>query len=265
MSERKELLPGSFCWPELATPDLAKAKSFFSSLFGWEPVDVPSAGGTYTIFKLRGLDVAAARSFSHEECGQKIPTHFMNYVSASSVDAAAERAKALGGKVLYGPFDVEGIGRMAVASDPEGLAFAIWEARGHIGIRLAGEPGSLCWTEIVTRDPEGAKAFYGGLFGWTFQAPEGPMPEYIEIHRGEQPIGGVFPMKGDEWTGVPGHFMPYFAVADCDAAFAKAKELGGGAVVPPTDIPNVGRFSLLRDDQGAHFSVITFGPMPSGA
>ena len=263
MSERKELLPGSFCWPELATTDIAKAKAFFSSLFGWEPSDVPSAGGTYTIFKLRGLDVAACRSFGPEESLQKIPAHFTSYVSAASVDASAEKAKALGGKVLHGPFDVMGIGRMAVVSDPEGLAFAIWEARGSIGIQLAGEPGALCWTEIVTREPEGAKAFYGGLFGWTFKASEGPMPDYVEVYREEQPIGGVFPMKGDEWAGVPGHFMPYFAVADCDATFAKAKELGGTAVVPPTDIPGVGRFSLLRDDQGAHFSVITFGPMPA--
>lgn len=265
MSERKELLPGSFCWPELATPDLAKAKTFFSGLFGWEPVDVPSAQGTYTIFKLRGLDVAAARSFSHEECGQKVPSHFMNYVSTAVVDAAAEKAKELGGKVLYGPFDVEGIGRMAVVSDPAGLAFALWEARGHIGIRLAGEVGALCWTEIVTREPDGAKAFYGGLFGWTFKdTGAAPMPDYIEIYRDGQAIGGVFPMRGDEWAGVPGHFMPYFAVADADAAFERTKALGGTAVVPPKDIPGVGRFALLRDDQGAHFSVISMAPGAQG-
>ncbi len=262
MSERKELLPGSFCWPELATADLAKAKAFFSALFGWEPADVPTAGGTYTVFKLRGLDVAAARSFSQEERGQEIPPHFMSYVSTTAVDAAAEKAKELGGKVLYGPFDVMGIGRMAVVCDPEGLPFALWEARGHVGIQLAGEPGALSWTEIVTRDADGAKAFYGGLFGWTFRASGEAMPDYVEIYREEQPIGGVFPMKGDEWAGVPGHFMPYFAVTDADAAFARAKGLGGTAVVPPTDIPNVGRFSLLRDDQGAHFSVIAFAPMP---
>ena len=264
MSERTALLPGSFCWPELATPDLAKAKAFFSGLFGWDAVDVPSAQGTYTIFKLRGLDVAAARSFSHEECGQKVPPHFMTYVSVPAADAAAEKAKELGGKVLYGPFDVEGIGRMAVVSDPAGLAFALWEARGHIGIQLAGEVGALCWTEIVTRDPDGAKAFYGGLFGWTFKDTGGAaMPDYIEVYREEQAIGGVFPMRGDEWAGVPGHFMPYFAVADADAAFERTKALGGTAVVPPKDIPGVGRFALLRDDQGAHFSVITFWPMPS--
>ena len=135
-----------------------------------------------------------------------------------------------------------------------GIAFALWEARGHIGIRLAGEPGSLCWTEIVTRDPEGAKAFYGGLFGWTFKASDVSGPtEYHEIHREDQAIGGLLPMKGQWWGDVPPHWMPYFFVSDCDAYAAKAAQLGGGAVVPPTDIPHVGRFAVLRDDQGAHF------------
>jgi predicted enzyme related to lactoylglutathione lyase len=265
MSERTELLPGSFCWPELATLDLAKAKTFFSALFGWEAVDVPAAGGTYTLFKLRGLDVAACRAFSPEECGQKIPPHFMNYVSTSSADASAAKAKELGGTVLFGPFDVEGIGRMAVVKDPAGLVFALWEARGHIGARLVGEENTLCWTEIVTRDPEGAKAFYGGLFGWKWKVEDTSAADYFEIYREEQPIGGVFPMRGDEWAGVPGHFMPYFAVTDCDAAFARTKELGGSAVVPPRDIPDAGRFALLRDDQGAHFSVIAMAAAPAAS
>lgn len=256
MPERTELLPGSFCWPELATPDLAKSKTFFSGLFGWESVDVPSAGGTYTIFKLRGLDVAAARSLSEKECGEGIPAYFMTYVSAASADEAAEKAKELGGKVLYGPFDVEGIGRMAVVADPEGVVFALWEARGHIGARLVGEDHTLCWTELVTKDPAGAKAFYGGLFGWTWKASETSEVEYWETYREGQPIGGLLPMKGEWWGEVPPHFMPYFLVADCEAAVRKASELGGGAAVPATEIPHVGKFAVLRDPTGAHFSVI---------
>ena len=264
MSERTELLPGSFCWPELATPDPAKAKAYYAGLFGWEGVDVPSAGGTYTLFKLRGLDVAACRALSEQECGQKVPSHFMTYVSTASADASAAKAAELGGKVLFGPFDVEGIGRMAVVMDPGGVVFALWEARGHIGARLVGEESTLCWTELVTKDPEGAKAFYGGLFGWTTKPSTASTVEYYELYRGDQAVGGLLPMKGEWWGDVPPHWMPYFFVASCDAAVAKAAELGGAAVVPPTDIPNVGRFSVLRDDQGAHFSVISMAPGAQG-
>jgi hypothetical protein len=178
---------------------------------------------------------------------------------------SAEKAKALGGAVLFGPFDVEGIGRMAIVQDPAGAVFALWEARGHIGARIVGEDNTLCWTELVTKDAEGAKAFYGGLFGWTCKASETSPMEYIEIHRGEQGIGGIMPMTGESWDDVPPHWMPYFLVPDCEAAVEKAGDLGGGAVVPTTEIPHVGKFAVLRDDQGARFSVLAPAPMPPHA
>jgi hypothetical protein len=262
MSERTELLPGSFCWPELATPDSAKAKAFYSGLFGWTPVDAPSSGGTYTFLQLRGFDVAALRTLSEKEKGDGIPSYFMTYISVASADASAAKATELGGKVLFGPFDVMGIGRMVVVMDPGGAVFALWEARGHIGARLVGEDDTLCWTELVTKDPDGAKAFYGGLFGWTTKGSEASTVEYYEILRDGQAIGGLLPMTGEWWGDVPPHWMPYFLVPDCDAAVAKATALGGGAAVPPMDIPHVGRFAVLRDDQGAHFSVIA---MAAGA
>jgi predicted enzyme related to lactoylglutathione lyase len=266
MSERTELRPGSFCWPELATPDSAKAKAFYSGLFGWTPVDAPSSGGTYTFLQLRGMDVAALRTLSEKEKGEGIPSYFLSYLSTASADASAARAAELGGAVLFGPFDVMGIGRMAVVRDPAGLVFALWEARGHIGARLVGEDDTLCWTEIVTPDEKGAEKFYCGLFGWTVKPSEGGGPAgYLEIYRDGQPIGGILPMKGKWWGDVPGHFMPYFLVPDCDAAAVKAAELGGGAMVPPTDIPHVGRFAVLHDDQGATFSVIAMVPMPATA
>jgi hypothetical protein len=264
MSERTELLPGSFCWPELATPDSPKAKAFYAGLFGWTPVDVPSSGGTYTFFQLRGLDVAACRTLSDHEKAQGIPSYFMTYISTASTDASAAKAAQLGGKVLFGPFDVEG---SAGWRSPRirGVVFALWEARGHIGARLVGEENTLCWTELVTTDPEGAKEFYSGLFGWTWKASESSPMEYVEIHREGQAIGGLLPMKGKWWADVPPHWMPYVFVSDCDATAAKAAQLGGGAAVPPMDIPDVGRFAVLRDDQGAHFSVIAMAPPPGKA
>jgi predicted enzyme related to lactoylglutathione lyase len=129
-----------------------------------------------------------------------------------------------------------------------------------------GEDDTLCWTEIVTPDEKGAGRFYCGLFGWTLKPSEGGGPAgYLEIYREDQPIGGILPMKGKWWGDVPGHFMPYFQVRNCDAAAAKAAELGGGATVPPMDIPHVGRFAVLHDDQWAHFSVIAPLPMPETA
>jgi predicted enzyme related to lactoylglutathione lyase len=63
-------------------------------------------------------------------------------------------------------------------------------------------------------------------------------------------------MKGAEWQGVPPHWAIYVSVADCDERAARASELGGKLCVPPTDIPNVGRFSVVSDPQGAMFNII---------
>src|SRR5438874_2564558 len=79
---------------------------------------------------------------------------------------------------------------------------------------------------------------------------------YVEWLNGKDHIGGLLPMRGGQWKGVPPHWMVYITVSDCDERAARAKELGATSCVPPTDIPNVGRFSVIKDAQGAVFSLI---------
>ena len=83
-----------------------------------------------------------------------------------SADETAAKVTAAGGRVLTEPFDVMSAGRMAVCADPEGAAFCAWQAKEHRGARIVNEPGSLNFNDLNTRDPEGAKAFYGSVFGW---------------------------------------------------------------------------------------------------
>jgi hypothetical protein len=114
--------------------------------------------------------------------------------------------------------------------------------------------GEICWHEVNTPDAEGAKKFYGELFGWTSQQVDmGGFP-YHYLRAGAKDFGGIMPMTGPEWQGVPPHWMMYVAVADIDAAARKVVELGGKVCVPPTAIP-VGRFAVVSDPQGATFSL----------
>jgi predicted enzyme related to lactoylglutathione lyase len=69
-------------------------------------------------------------------------------------------------------------------------------------------------------------------------------------------MGGLLPMKGDQWKGVPPHWSMYVTVANCDERASRAGQLGGKLYMPPTDIPNVGRFSVIADPQGATFNII---------
>jgi predicted enzyme related to lactoylglutathione lyase len=244
--------PGTFCWFELATTDQNAAKDFYTKMFGWTPDDVPMGDGAfYTMLKLRGRDVAALYK---AQPGQ--PPAWGEYVAVTSADAAAEKAKSLGGTVALPPFDVFDAGRMAVLQDPAGAFFSLWQPKQNPGVGIFGEVNAVCWSELATTDVEGAKKFYGDLFGWKMKTgdPDGPMP-YTELSIGERGFGGMYKMP-PQMQGVPPNWMPYFAVDDTDGFVTKATSAGASTMVPPTDIPNVGRFSVIRDPQGAVFAVI---------
>lgn len=252
MTEFSTHAPGTFCWPELATTDQKSAAAFYAALFGWAIDDQPiGPSETYTTFKLRGLEVAAAYTMRPEERAHGAPPHWKAYVTVASADEAVTRAKAFGGEVLAPPFDVMDAGRMAVLQDPTGAVFQIWQPARHVGAKILREPGALGWTELLTRETSAAEAFYMNLFGWNAKKS----PEYTEFSVGTTPDAGM--MKIDErWGNVPPHWMPYFQVDDCDGVVAKATSAGGRVMMPPTEIEHVGRFAMLADPQGATFSVI---------
>src|SRR5260370_12543236 len=244
-----EHAPGTFCWSELATTDGPGAKKFYSELFGWEAQDNPIGPDmVYTMLKLNGKDVGAL--YQKDETMKNVPTHWASYVCVTSADETTAKAKALGGTVVQEPFDVMEHGRMAVFADPTGAHCCIWQPKQHKGVGVKGELNSLCWNELLTNDTDKAKEFYTKLFGWTAKTHGAPM-EYTEFTLGD---GGSFAgmMKIQPQMGpIPPNWGIYFAVDDCDAMAQKATSLGARTFVPPTDIENVGRFSVIQDPQGA--------------
>jgi predicted enzyme related to lactoylglutathione lyase len=241
--------PGSFCWAELATTDDGAAKKFYTSLFDWSFEDSPAGPDmVYTTLKKKGKRVGALYKLGPQQKG--VPPYWNVYVAVASADAAAKKAKELGGKAFIEPFDVMEFGRMAVIEDQQGAKISVWQARTHIGAEVVNEPGALCWAELDTTDVDSARRFYTGLFGWGAKVSE----TYTEWQQGGTSIGGLMTIP-KEWGNVPPNWLVYFAVADPDAAAKKAGELGGGAIVPPTDIPGAGRFAVLRDPQAAVFAI----------
>jgi predicted enzyme related to lactoylglutathione lyase len=241
--------PGSFCWAELATTDDGSAKKFYTKLFGWSFEDSPAGPGmVYTTLKKNGKSVGALYKMRPEQKG--MPPNWMTYVTVASADGSAKKAKELGGKVFMEPFDVMDVGRMAIIEDQQGARICVWEPKKHIGAEVVNEPGALCWAELDTTDTESAKRFYTGLFGWGAKVSE----TYTEWQQAGISIGGMMKIP-KEWGPVPPNWLIYFAVSDCDATAKRTGELGGGTIVPPTDIPGMGRFSVLRDPQGAVFAI----------
>ena len=167
---------------------------------------------------------------------------------------AANKAKELGGKIVLAPSQV-GPGSMAVIRDPTGGVLALWSTKASMGTFLWGETNALSWNELITTDADAATKFYVGLFGWKTEAwPMGDFT-YTILKNGDVQVAGLMPQP-KEMAGAPSSWTAYFAVSDCDATAKKAEKLGGKIFIPPTDIPNVGRFSVLADPEGATFAVI---------
>jgi predicted enzyme related to lactoylglutathione lyase len=147
-------------------------------------------------------------------------------------------------------------GKMAVIQDPTGAVLSAWEPRAHSGAGLVNQHGTLIWNELATRDADTAAQFYMKLFDWDSQTQDMPTGPYTSFLNGDRMAAGMLKMT-EEWGDMPPHWMVYFGADDCDAVAAKAKELGGEVLVPPRDIPSVGRFAVLQDPQGAAFSIIS--------
>jgi hypothetical protein len=255
--------PGSFCWIELSTTDQNAAKKFYCSLFGWTVNDMPMGPDSfYTMFQLGGKDIGAAATLRPDLLAAKVPPNWALYIEVESADATAERASKAGGKLLAPPFDVMDVGRMSVIQDPTGACFCIWQSNKGKGIQVVGEPGTLCWADLNSPDPERARKFYGDVFGWKFGADthSDPPSGYMHIQNGEEFIGGVPPVRSGNGHPIPPHWLSYFLVADCDATAAKAKGLGARYCLEPMTMENVGRMSILTDPQGAAFAI--FQPLP---
>jgi predicted enzyme related to lactoylglutathione lyase len=263
MPETRVLAPGTFCWCEVGTADAAAAKKFYGELFGWTTTDVPAGdAGTYTMIRLDGRDVGGLYELSKEMREQGVPPHWLAYVKVASADATAAKAGELGGRVVMGPFDVMTAGRMAVVQDPTGGTFALWQPKEHAGAGAMGEVGSPCWHELISTDKAEAGAFYAALLSWQMESFLGAM-DYTIFKQEEKSVAGLM-QRTEEMGEVPSHWMIYFAVEDCDASAEKAARLGGEVCVPPTDIPQVGRFAVLADPGGAMFAVIRL-TNPGGA
>jgi predicted enzyme related to lactoylglutathione lyase len=246
--------PGSPCWIDLGSLDIAASIAFYTEVFGWTayPTPDPAAGG-YTIFNKGDSPVAGVGPL----LGDGQPPAWSWYAATPDADETAHKVEAAGGKVLMAPFDVLDAGRMAAFLDVNGTPFSVWQGGQMRGAEVLHEAGALTWVELVTRNPEPALEFYTRVFGWSTKPSTDPAMPYTEFHLDGDFFGGLMPMTGEEWPAeLPDHWMVYFAVDDPDATCARITELGGTVSVPPSDIPNVGRFAVVGDPSGAFFSVI---------
>jgi predicted enzyme related to lactoylglutathione lyase len=272
MSDR--YIPGVPCWVDTTQPDPAAAAAFYGDLFGWELEDAmpPGAPVQYYMARLRGENVAAVGSQS----GGAQPAAWNTYVWVEDADETAAKVRDAGGTVLEEAMDIMDSGRLAIFADPAGAVFGAWQPKSHRGATIVNEHGAVNFNDLSTPDLEGARSFYGAVFGWEVIDVGGnamwALPGYGDFleartpgmrenmasmgapERFEDVVASVSPIPDG-----PAHWGVTFGADDADAIAARAAELGGRVVVEPFDAPWV-RTTVISDPQGATFTASQFVP-----
>ena len=238
---------GTPTWIDLGIPDLQRAMAFYGALFGWDFEVGPPEMMRYTQCLLGGRRVAALA----ENPDPAATAFWWNmYLATGDCDATVRRVTDAGGTVVLEAMDIPDQGRMAIVKDPVGAQFGLWEGHGHVGCEVVNEPGSLLRNDLVTPDPEPARAFYAAVFGFTLDGnPDLPDLDFTFLRRPDgHEIGGIMGVPGvsSSWTTL-------FEVADTDAAVARAAEAGGTAGTPENFV--YGRLATITDPFGTEFSV----------
>lgn len=253
MSEVKEYEPGTPSWVDLGTTDAEAARSFYGELMGWSfEVGTPETAN-YANAQVRGKNVAGIYELSPEMREQGVPPNWTTYIAVSDADKVSQQVQEAGGQIMMGPMDVMEYGRMAIAQDPTGAVFGLWQAGTHQGAELVNEPGGVVWNHLVTPDPSAAGAFYEAL-GWSLEEIDMEGSPQIMFKVGDRMVAGMGDVA-DYPPGTPPHWAVFFAVDDCDSRAERVPGLGGTVLVPPTDMP-FGRFTTIQDPQGAVFSIV---------
>ena len=249
---------GHFCWVDLSSHDQNKAETFYKNVFGWEATREATPMGEYIMFTSGGKQVAGCGQLSEEMIKGGMPSLWNSYINVDDVDAVASKVKELGGQLAMDPFDVMEHGRMTFITDPTGAAVGLWQAKGHFGAAIANIPVSLAWNELLTRDVDGAKKFYSELLGWSYNETPNPAAggTYNTIMNKERANGGIMAMAGPQFENIPPHWGAYFAVESVEDTVEKVKQNEGKLLMPPMDIPEVGRMAALMDCTGAAFTAI---------
>lgn len=255
-----DFLPGSPAWLDLGVTDARTTTSFYGSVFGWD-LQPMGPEGDYGLFQLDGRTVGGMGKLTEEGARSA----WMIYFGIRDADAAARTVEQRGGQVRVEPMDMDGQGRMAQFTDPQGGQFAVWQAGENGGLDAVDVPGTLVWAELCTTSASAAKDFYGALFGWDTQ--DMPMPgDGDATYTLLSPAGGGEDMMHGGIVEVPTQYLtqtngipywhPVFGTEDTDATIARVGQAGGKVTMGPEDAEGVGRLAVCSDPAGAEFVVL---------
>ncbi|KAA2244063.1 VOC family protein [Salinarimonas soli] len=250
---------GRFVWYELMTTEPEAAEAFYRSVVGWDAAPFPGGpGGGYTVLSAGGRGTAGLMAIPPEAYQAGARPAWLGYLCVDDVDKAAARLRAAGGAVHLDARSIPGVGRIAMAADPQGAAFYLIAPEG------AGEPtpppgraGSIDWHELHTTDWEAAFGFYADQFGWAKgeAMPMGPMGTYQLFHAGPGDPEAAGGMMNSPAFPRPA-WLYYFHVDGIEQAVSRVEAGGGRVLQGPHEVPGGGWIIQGLDPQGAMFALV---------
>lgn len=247
---------GSFIWYELLTADPDSAAAFYGDVIGWTAASAGQPGVDYRIFSAGGTPVAGHMKLPDgaEEAGMR--PGWLGYIGVDDVDSAVAGIAGEGGKVHMPAMDMEGVGRIALVADPQGVPFYVMRGESDEASTSfsSTDTGRCSWNELSTPDQDGALTFYTSQFGWEKGEvmPMGEMGGYQFINHGGEMVGAIM-------TAPPGRRPAWnfaFGVPDIDSAAAKIAAGGGTVNYGPVEVPG-GQWAVMAvDPEGADFMVV---------
>lgn len=246
-------LQGKFIWFDLATPNIAGQKEFYSSVFGWTYESVANTADAYALIKNNGQVIGGL--FSHEPPGgEQDGATWIALMSHPDPDLAARTVKTKGGKVNLQPAEVPNRGRHALFEDPAGALFGVLASSSGDPEDREMEIGEFLWVDLFTRDLDGMGEFYSSLAPYTQERNEianGVERVFFSAH--DMPRAGL--VEVDEEAN-RSSWVPYVRVEDVEATLEKVEEGGGFAIVSPDPELLDGNVAVFVDPNGGVMGIV---------
>lgn len=254
MTTRREAWPpGTPAWTDITVPDLTVARAFYGPLLGWEFDTGGPEVGYYTQAFVDGRRVAGLGEPMGDE--PVPPPAWCVYLATDDLAATVAAVAEAGGTQIVPAMRVMDFGSMAIAADPTGAVFGVWQAASHTGWDVVDEPGSSVWCEVMSHDQPAAVAFYRRVFGYDVEDLSAPGFAYASLSLDGHPVAGVGGYGAQAGSDAQAAWTMYVAVRDIDASAARVTELGGTVVSAPADSA-FGRMAIVTGPFGEVLALI---------
>lgn len=248
---------GKVIFAELVTPDMAAAKRFYGSMFGWTFRDIPASSGMFAQASLNG-DIVGG--ILQRKMPQGRRPAWLTFISSGTAPDSVDRLNAMavqqGAKVLVQPHDIANFGRGALLADGQGAVFGLLASSSGDPADVQADPGEWIWSSLITTDPTADAGFYKSLFGYdVFTLPDAGDAQHLIVASDGFARASINPLPSDR-PGVHPRWVNYIRVADAAATVAKVTAAGGQTVLAPRVDRHGSTIALVADPEGALFGLM---------